>query len=79
MSKTITEQDLNALAKDIFKLLERYGIEAELFSLGIRVPQAYYHAIKENFPAPTYRHPLNDTGLSVGDEEWAILIQYLDR
>lgn len=79
MSKKIDEKDLNALADDIFELLVKHGIDAELFSLGIRVTQAYYDDIKANFPAPEYRHPVQDTGLSVGNDRWAIMIQYLDK
>lgn len=41
---------LQALAYDLFDLLERYEIDVDQFGLNIKVPSDYFETIKANFP-----------------------------
>jgi hypothetical protein len=69
----MTPQDLDVLADEVFALLRKHGIEAEMFTLGIRVPKGYYDAIKENFPN---RMPGADFFVSKWVGNWGIHIGY---
>lgn len=68
MAKPIDSVQLKSLAKDIKGLLDVYGIEMEMFTLGVRVPSEFYRAVKENFPE---RHEI-DMSVGSGEEDWHI-------
>lgn len=70
MAKPIDPIQLKALADDIQGLLEVYGIEAEIFTLSVRIPPKYYESIKENFPD---RHRI-DLVVGSSEEDWHITL-----
>ena len=59
---------LEELAGKISALLDEYGIDSMMFTLGVRVTPQYYQTIKNNFPE---RHEV-DLIVGVSRENWNI-------
>lgn len=68
MSKSIDSEQFKLLADKIWSLLDEHGIDAEMFTLGVRVSPEFYRSIKENFPN---RHEI-DMVASTGEENWHV-------
>lgn len=68
MPKTIDSDELKTIADKIWVILREHGIDAEMFTLGVRVSPEFYRSIKENF---SNRHEI-DMVVSRGGENWHI-------
>ena len=65
--------DLMDLGEEIFKLIEKYKINPEGFTLNIRVDREEYDRIKQGF-ADSQKHP--DLTIAVAKDTWSIQLLY---
>ncbi len=68
MKETIDANKLKILADRIWTLFDEFGIDAEMFTVGVRVPPEFYRSIKVYFPD---RHEI-DMVVGSGEENWHI-------
>lgn len=67
------KRKLHELADEVSKLLERYGVTADTFSVNITVPKEYFDSIKDNFPD---RNRQIDFIITHSTERWGISLGY---
>ncbi len=68
MSGLMDSDRLSEIAKRIKDILIEFEVDAEMFTLGVRVSPKYYREIKGNFPD---RHMI-DIVVGHGERDWNI-------
>ena len=68
------EQKTEQFSREVFDLIQRYGIDVQRFNMNIFVSDAYFESIKANF---TIRSQNFDYAVYANGDDWSLSFTYV--